>query len=118
VKISYNNGNIKTFEGLELTAFNNILAINMLTKVVNLDSKKKTKEITIYPNPSLNGNFKIHGIEEFKEIEITNIVGNKISQIKNLNQSSINVSIHVQPGVYFIKLSNTQQSIYKKISIK
>jgi hypothetical protein len=89
---------------------------NNVTEFTNLRSVNNTLEETeeivkIYPNPN-NGEFIIE-LESNKQVEITNILGEKIlTQLLFEGQSNIN--INEQPaGIYFIKISfdNKQQVI-------
>jgi hypothetical protein len=90
------------------------IIIDPLTKAE--ECKTRTTPIEIYPNPSLNGTFTIKGIEKNTQIELSNIVGEKIAELNNVNQESINIT--AKPGIYIIKLSYKQQSVYKKVMVK
>lgn len=65
------------------------------------------EEIKIFPNPTTS-TFMITGIHNISEIEIYNILGQKIMQKKNETHSpSIEINLNEkQNGIYFIKLKN------------
>jgi endo-1,4-beta-xylanase len=92
--------------------------ITVINPTTDLQGKATSENISIYPNPSYNGNINIDRIEKFNQLEIINIVGETIYQIDNLSQSTINININTKPGIYFIKLTNKQNTLFKKITIK
>ena len=72
----------------------------------------------IFPNPAINGNFTVNGIEEIKRIELVNLVGNKVVTFNNLNQSSLNIQVNVPSGIYVVNFFDGNQYFYRKIIIK
>ena len=74
--------------------------------------------ITVYPNPAINGNFTINGIERIKQIELFDQVGKKVIAFNHLNQSTLNVQVNVAPGIYVIHFFDGEQFSYKKIIIR
>lgn len=83
-----------------------------------LSDKLNAGFIKVYPNPAVNGNFTIAGIESVKQIELINLLGEKVVTLNNLNQSSLNIQVNVPEGIYFLKLFDGHQSVSKKIVIK
>jgi len=68
--------------------------------------------ITIYPNPSANGEFQISTKEKLEEITITNALGQIIFKDKLLtNGTSIQLS---EKGIYIIQLKTTEQVVINK----
>jgi len=75
------------------------------------------EKIIVYPNPVVNGNFTIRGIEKIKQIELIDLVGAKVAGFTNLNQPSINININIKPGIYILRFFDCQQAVYKRIII-
>lgn len=73
--------------------------------------------IKVYPNPVLNGKLRIVGMEEIKHIELFDLLGRKIREFKNLNQSSFNVELNVPKGIYFLNVYTGHQFFLEKIAI-
>ena len=73
--------------------------------------------ILISPNPS-NGIFTIQSTENMYEIEIENLLGEKIyNSISNNNKSEINLT--KQPlGIYFIRVNSKKGITTRKIIIQ
>jgi len=74
--------------------------------------------ISVFPNPAVNGSFTILGIEKIKQIELVNLVGKKVRTFSNLNQPSLNIQVNVPRGVYVINFYDGEQYSYKKILIE
>ena len=72
--------------------------------------------ISIYPNPT-SGVFAIAGGNGKYEIEIYNVLGEKVYFEKIINQISLILNLDVPAGIYFIHLQTEQGSINKKIII-
>lgn len=72
-------------------------------------------EISIAPNPT-QGMFYIKGKETIEYVEITDVVGQNLMQIKvNANSAEINIS-SLKTGLYFAKIvANNQVQVYKII---
>jgi endonuclease I len=76
--------------------------------------------VSIYPNPSVDGNFNITGINDLSKITIYNINGQVIQEINNpdiLNNEYYTVN-NLSSGFYIVTLKNEQATIYKKILVK
>jgi endo-1,4-beta-xylanase len=79
----------------------------------NLDYEK----ILVYPNPSVNGNFTIRGIEKIQQIELLDLAGIKLFGFRKYNESSINIHVNISPGIYILRLFDREQALHKKIVI-
>lgn len=74
--------------------------------------------ISVFPNPAVNGSFTIQGIEKIKQIELVNLVGKKVRTFTNLNQPSLNIQVNVPRGMYVINFYDGEQYSYEKILIE
>lgn len=93
-------------------------SITISNQTTGLSEKALADQISVYPNPAVNGNFTIKGIENIKSIEFVNLLGEKVIGFDNLDQSTLNVQVKVPEGVYLLNLSDGKQSVIKKIVIK
>lgn len=75
-------------------------------------------KISVYPNPVVNGSFTISGIASVKQIELINLVGEKVKTFTNLGQSSLNIEADVPRGVYMLNFYDGNNNIFKKIIIQ
>lgn len=92
--------------------------IIVVSNTTGIDDKSLADQIAVYPNPAVNGNFTINGIEKIKQIEMVNLVGEKVRTINNLNQSSLKIQVNVPAGIYVINFFDGTQYCYKKIMIQ
>jgi len=79
--------------------------------------EKDEKQLTIYPNPS-NTNFVVSGLTGESKIELINMLGERIYFYQsNDSQESIAVS-HLPTGTYFVKITDDNGQVTKKIAVK
>ena len=90
----------------------------VVTNTTGIDDKSLAGQITVYPNPAVNGSFTIKGIETIKQIELVNMVGEKVRAFTNLNQPSLNIQVNVPHGIYVINFFDGEQYSFKKIIIQ
>ncbi len=73
-------------------------------------------ELNIYPNPN-EGVFTIEGIQQNSEIIITDLLGQTVFNVINLeSRSEINLT-HLRSGIYFLRADSQNQISIKKIII-
>lgn len=73
---------------------------------------------TVYPNPSSNHKINIDSEVQLDEIQLININGQIMQQIKNpASQSNTYTLENLPSGFYFLKLTSDNQSTTKKIII-
>ena len=83
----------------------------------NINSKTG---IIIYPNPS-SGEFSIEGLGlGIYDVEIYNMVGEKVYSAPNINPLTSNeIYFNYQPnGIYFLQIKSEGKTISKKIIIQ
>ncbi|WP_166925739.1 endonuclease [Flavobacterium poyangense] len=94
---------------------------NLASKTAKVNKKEivtTTDEILIYPNPS-NGNFFV-GLPDTDarySIEILSFSGQKVFEKQNTTGSEIAVR-NLAAGIYIIKISTGEKTVFKKIIIK
>ena len=92
--------------------------LTISNQATGVSEKSIAEQIVVFPNPAINGNFTVNGIEEIKRIELVNLVGNKVVTFNNLNQSSLNIQVNVPSGIYVVNFFDGDQYFYKKIIIQ
>ncbi len=70
--------------------------------------------ITLFPNPAINGNFTISGLENISSLRILNLNGRLISELEVSNHT-MEIQIEAAPGVYLIQCISGKGNLYKKI---
>jgi uncharacterized protein YjdB len=93
------------------------LDITITEKTVDAINNPAADKIIVYPNPVVNGNFTIQGIEKIKQIELIDMVGAKVAGFSNFNQPFLEIHLNVTPGIYLLRLSDGPQVIHKKITV-
>jgi hypothetical protein len=90
----------------------------MLTVVTDdLGFETHTATLEIYPNPA-NSHFVVAGLNGESQIEVLNILGEKVYSIRSTNsQESISVS-NLPTGTYFVKISQNDKMVTKKLVVK
>lgn len=93
-------------------------SITITNQSTSLTGKTLAGSIAVFPNPAINGSFTIRGIENIRRIEIVNRIGEKVYTVENKDQSSLNLQLNIPKGMYFLKITDGQQSVIKKIVIQ
>jgi endo-1,4-beta-xylanase len=104
----------KAYDGSGIKGTLDIVITNNKTSI----NTNTFDNILVYPNPAINGFVQIQGIEKIKQIVVMDLIGRKVNEYINKNQSSINLQISSQPGIYVIKFFDGQQSQFQKVLVK
>ncbi|MCF8335355.1 MAG: endo-1,4-beta-xylanase [Bacteroidales bacterium] len=94
-----------------------LMEITVTNQGTALCKEKSGDEITVFPNPSLNGNFTIQGTGGVTQVNILNSLGNLVRSFHLENQSLLRVNLNVSPGIYFIQLVKRGKFMIEKIMI-
>ncbi len=74
--------------------------------------------VTVYPNPSTNGNINIETEVTLDEIDLITVNGQVFQQIKNPTAINKTYTVTNLPqGFYFLKLTSNNETITKKITV-
>ena len=88
-----------------------------LSKSIHL-SNSESSELSVFPNPWTNGRLSINSSFENYSVYIYHASGIMVSQIANSNGSFVEIeNENFEKGVYFIKISNGNDLISKKLVI-
>ncbi len=83
-------------------------------------SENKTKEISVFPNPSSNGvfNLDLGNVTSKTVVTISDIIGNVVltKETNSANKQSIDLSNQAN-GCYFITIKNDKSTVTRKITI-
>ena len=104
-----------SWDGSSVIDSANIVITNQSTAVNNAVD---ADQITVTPNPAVNGNATIHGMAGVDRVEVYDLNGRKVAAYYPVKQSSLDISIHGVSGVYIIKLYEGNQVWYKKVVVK
>lgn len=75
-------------------------------------------KISVFPNPSFDGNITISTEENLNEIDIISVNGQVIKEFKNPEKINSNYNLTSLPkGFYFIRFSTENQTTVKKITV-
>jgi endonuclease I/chitodextrinase len=85
------------------------------TKSTKTTAIVDNSDFKMYPNPS-NGNFSIDNSNKAFSIEIYNVLGQKVFEIKNADGSALSVT-NLNKGVYLVKITDDSKSLIKKLII-
>ncbi|MGE5395884.1 MAG: endo-1,4-beta-xylanase [Candidatus Saccharibacteria bacterium] len=92
--------------------------IVVTNETTGIEESSLAEKVSIYPNPVVNGSFSVSGIAAVKQIELINLVGEKVKTFSNNGQSSINLPADVPGGVYMLGLYDGKNTFFKKIIIQ
>ena len=74
--------------------------------------------ISIYPNPSPDGIFKISGLENISEVSVSDLQG-RIIEKKRLNQLGfLELNLSGYRGIYIVRFSNQEHYFLRKVVIE
>lgn len=80
-------------------------------------AKNEIENFNLYPNPVRNGKFSIYtGENSIKNIELYNVLGNKVLTKSVRNKESIDVS-NLNPGLYILKVEENNKNATSKIIV-
>lgn len=84
-----------------------------------VDKVEAAANVKIYPNPASNKlTVELTDVARFNQLSIYDVNGKKYTELVLSNALINNVDITLLPaGTYFVKLTNAQQTIHKKIVI-
>lgn len=102
-----------------LYAYNQCHVDSTMLQVVTDDAglETNTASVVLYPNPATS-QFVVSGLSGETQIELLNILGEKIYTITTANaQETISV-MNLPTGTYFVKISQNEKTITKKIVVK
>jgi hypothetical protein len=74
--------------------------------------------VVVYPNPSINQRINIQTETVLDEIQLINVNGQIMQQIKNpaVNNNTYSVE-NISSGFYFLRLTSENQSVVKKVIV-
>ena len=75
----------------------------------------EVSEVKVFPNPAAEHIF-ISGLLDTSKVEIFSVSGAKVFE-KNINEDQM-IPINFEAGMYFVKISNNDKQIVKKIIVK
>jgi len=85
---------------------------------LSVDSFELLSNITVYPNPSNEQKINITSAVSVETIELININGQIINEVKNpIFESNTFTMENLPQGFYFLKLTSGNQSVTKKVII-
>jgi hypothetical protein len=93
---------------------------NIICTDVGVEEDAWTNSMQVSPNPS-TGNFEIlfQKIIDAGEVELINILGERIFQTKIVNELKIEIQlVNRMPGIYFVKIFDGENYIIKKIVVR
>lgn len=96
------------------------MSFSTLCSTVGIPENSTENSFTVFPNPS-DGNFKINfdRLIEKVVIELTDLSGKKIykAEIHNQSEKEISVASGISRGFYFLRISDGDNTICKKIIV-
>jgi hypothetical protein len=84
--------------------------------VANIDNGDFSNDTKIYPNPAIQGQFKVE-TQEGSMLTIVDING-RIVFTKLLEGSVTEINSNLYRGFYFVKITNSENTIIKKLLVK
>jgi hypothetical protein len=101
---------------LTSSSFQNVF-LAKLSGITGMEEVQEAGLIEIYPNPS-HGEFVVRSSEFIPdEIEILNVVGEKIYEDKFINNNFYIVNQNLPQGIYFVRLTIGESVVTKKIIV-
>jgi uncharacterized protein YjdB len=94
------------------------LDISIINQVTGIEDLENTGKFVIYPNPVVSGSFTIQGIESITKVTVVDLTGTKVKELNVMNQSSIDIKLDIEPGIYIIQLFDGQRFIFRKFVVE
>jgi len=83
---------------------------------VGIAEQNTNSETLLFPNPN-NGTFQLKTDSPIKEIEIVNLLGEKIYNLSDVNSLEL-IHLNLSTGIYFVRIKNEQFSTTEKLIIE
>ncbi|NQU86299.1 MAG: endo-1,4-beta-xylanase [Mariniphaga sp.] len=93
----------KAVDGSDKKNYFRVTITNQVIVGIN-DFKLPENSITLFPNPSSDGNFTINRIEKIKSIEVRRLDGKLIKKINVENKTSATYYMNIDQGIYLIQM--------------
>jgi endo-1,4-beta-xylanase len=132
-----NNTNIATIntDGLLTAKANGVVTVTALTleygstvsgtmditisgQENSVESIAGTENITLFPNPVIEGHFTLQGLENISEVAVLTLNGNLITSVNAENQTSADIYLDVPAGMYIVRLSDGVRFWHTKIVVR
>ena len=96
------------------TMFNDFFLTHLLTPCIISSAirERKLRNVTVFPNPATDKIEIVLSLKDNFSVEILNIIGITVLHVRN--QNTIDIS-GLRRGVYFLKLSSSNESYIQKI---
>lgn len=113
------NNAIYTFQGNRNPYIdNNAYVTSVWGMPLSVDTFESLASAIVYPNPANDHRINIDSETQLDEIQLININGQIIQQIKNPNAQNKTYTLENMPtGFYFLKLTSDNQSTTKKVIV-
>ena len=123
--IDYTSGNLPTNPADPISSAQGIAPFSnapigsiliTLENVLSVDEVNQVNVISVFPNPS-SGELTINSATPIKRIEIYSVLGKKVMQLENLDQTSVKTNIQgLNTGIYVLNITDSNDNtIVKKI---
>ena len=109
---------ISKIEGLPINGNKIATATFTLNEVLSTQPINE-KSISIFPNPSNDGIFKINNSESIKELEVFDILGKRVLSKSNLSKDNISIDLSDESkGVYLLRVKNDRGTTTRKLIVQ
>lgn len=112
VTISYGNQTLVSIAG---NSFTTSKSVNFCVPALSVEQNSIEQLLSIYPNPATNAITIVNA--ENTNIEMIDILGNIVYSIKCMSRETTLSTENLANGTYFVKISNNNESIVRKVII-
>ena len=75
-------------------------------------------QLTVFPNPTTDGFVLQSSLFLIKEIEIFNLLGEKVFDVMLRGVEAQKLNPKLQQGIYFVRVSNGERNVVRKLIIE
>ncbi|WP_168194027.1 endo-1,4-beta-xylanase [Pontibacter sp. SGAir0037] len=80
--------------------------------------RNEALSFTAYPNPIVNGNLTLNGVEKVNTVTILDLNGRMIHELALNKQASVHIALDINPGLYILQLFDGQNYATQKLLVK
>ena len=80
-------------------------------------TKSPSERVTIYPNPSHGGSFRISGMENIDRLNVIDMTGKVTDTFECSNTPSLEIDLKGESGLYLLEFTGEQSHFYKKMVV-
>lgn len=91
---------------------------NYVRTTVLSTKSNQNAALTLSPNPAADGHFVLQGLEKAQTVRVLDLNGRLVKEVKGANQTTMDVSLQVTPGLYVVQVLDAYGVTSRKLVVE